>query len=137
LAYGRQVHEYRKNAVNGASPLQLIIMLYDGSLRFLEGGKRAMESGDREKQNENLQRAQKIVMELMSCLDMEQGGEISKNLLGIYSYVLNELVMANLRDEVEPIERCMKILRDLRESWCELEKKLKAPEQAEVTALAA
>ena len=122
MANGRFVQEYQKNAVNGASPLQLVIMLYDGAIRFMEAGKYGIEHEDLELQNKNLQKAQKIVMELMSCLDMEKGGEISKNLLALYTYVLNELVEANVGDKIEPIDRCIKILCDLRESWVEVDR---------------
>lgn len=122
MANGRFVQEYQKGAVNGASPLQLVIMLYDGAIRFMEAGKYGIEHKDLELQNQNLQKAQRIVMELMSCLDMEKGGEIAKNLLALYSYVLNELVEANVGDKIEPIDRCIKILCELRESWVEVEK---------------
>lgn len=117
MAYGRIAHEYRKNAVNGASPLQLIVMLYDGALRFMEGGRHAIAHNDYAKQNQQLQQAQKIVMELMSCLDMEKGGEVAKNLLSLYTYVLNELVKGNCEDNPECINRCIRVMRDLRESW--------------------
>jgi flagellar protein FliS len=117
LAYGRIAHEYRKNAVNGASPLQLVIMLYDGALKFMEGGRHAIAHNDLVKQNDQLQRAQKVIMELMSCLDMEKGGEVAKNLLSLYTYVLNELVKANVEDSADRVDRCMKVMRDLRESW--------------------
>lgn len=123
MANGRFVQEYQKGAVNGASPLQLVIMLYDGAIRFMEAGKYGIEHKDLELQNQNLQKAQRIVMELMSCLDMDKGGEIAKNLLALYSYVLNELVEANVGDKTEPIDRCIKILCELRESWVEVEKK--------------
>jgi flagellar protein FliS len=122
LAYGRFAHEYRKNAVNGASPLELVIMLYDGALRFMEAGKHAMQQGELAKQNHSLQRAQKIVTELMSCLDMKQGGEIAKNLLALYTYVLNQLVMANIEDNPEPVERSIRVMSELRESWAEIAK---------------
>ncbi len=121
MANGRFVQEYQKGAVNGASPLQLVIMLYDGAIRFMEAGKYGIDQQDLEIQNKNLQKAQKIIMELMSCLDMEKGGEIANNLLALYTYVLNELVEANIGDKVEPIDRCIKILCDLRESWVEVE----------------
>ena len=117
MAYGRIAHEYRKNAVNGASPLQLVVMIYDGALKFMEGGRHAIAHHDYERQNDQLQRAQKIVMELMSCLDMEKGGEVAKNLLSLYTYVLNELVQANLEDSPERVARCIKVMRDLRDSW--------------------
>lgn len=122
MANGRFVQEYQKGAVNGASPLQLVIMLYDGAIRFMEAGKYGIEHKDLELQNQNLQKAQRIVMELMSCLDMDKGGEIAKNLLALYSYVLNELVEANVGDKTEPVDRCIKILCELRESWVEVEK---------------
>lgn len=117
MANARLTHEYQKNAVNGASPLQLVIMLYDGAIRFMETGKKAIAARDLELQNRSLQKAQKIVMELMSCLDMQQGGEVAKNLLSLYSYVLNELVMANMSGDVPSIDRSIRVLGDLRESW--------------------
>jgi len=137
LAYGRFVQEYQKGAVNGASPLQLVIMLYDGAIRFMNGGKRGIETADLELQNTNLQKAQKIVMELTSCLDMEKGGEVSKNLLALYTYVIGELVEANVGDKVEPIDRCIKILSDLRESWVEIDKMTRPQSELNEVPLAA
>ena len=122
MAYGRYAKEYQKGAVNGASPLQLVIMLYDGALKFMEAGKHAMKTGDLERQNASLQRAQKIVRELTSCLDMKEGGEIAKNLFGLYVYVNNELVKANVEDKVEPIDRSIRVLSELRESWVVIER---------------
>lgn len=125
MAHGRFVQEYQKGAVNGASPLQLIIMLYDGALRFMEAGKHAMQTGDLEKQNQSLQKAQKIVMELMACLDMQEGGDIARNLLALYTYALDQLVQANVGDDPSGIDRSIKIFSELRESWAEIERTLK------------
>ena len=126
MAQGRFIQEYQKGAVNGASPLQLVIMLYDGALRFMEAGKHAMIGKDLEKQNQNLQRAQKIVVELMACLDMQQGGEVAKNLLALYTYALEQLVQANLKDSPDGIDRSIRVFSELRESWAEVEKSLKS-----------
>lgn len=126
MAQGRFVQEYRKGAVNGASPVQLVIMLYDGALRFMEAGRHAILEKDLEKQNQSLQRAQKIVMELMSCLDMENGGEIATNLLALYTYALEQLVQANLKDDPEAVDRTIRIFSELRDSWVEIEKSVKA-----------
>jgi flagellar protein FliS len=122
VAYGRFAHEYQKQNVNGASPLQLVIMLYDGALRFMEAGKHAMVNGNLDKQNYYIQKSQKIVIELMSCLDMEKGGEVAKNLFALYGYVLNELVAANIEDKPDPVERSIRVMSDLRESWAEIDK---------------
>jgi flagellar protein FliS len=129
LANGRYVQEYQKGAVNGASPVQLVIMLYDGALRFMEAGKHAMLVKDLEKQNSSLQRAQKIVMELMSCLDMENGADIAKNLLALYTYALEQLVEANVKDDINAIDRSMNIFSELRESWVAIETTLKSQHQ--------
>lgn len=126
MASNRFAQEYQKNAVNSASPLGLIIMLYDGALRFIELGKKGIAEKNYEDQNKYLQKAQKIVMELMSCLDMARGGEISKNLLSLYVYVLNELVEANVNDDAVAAERGAKVLGELRESWITLEEGRKA-----------
>lgn len=130
MAYSRISREYQKNAVNGASPLQLVVMLYDGALKHMETGKRALAEGDREVQNSSLQKAQKIVMELMACLDMKEGGEIATNLLSLYSYTLNELVLANMSEDPAPIDRSIKVFTDLRESWRSIQASLRgAPVQ--------
>jgi flagellar protein FliS len=105
-------------------------MLYDGALRFMEAGRHAMAKGDLEKQNKNLQKAQKIVRELTACLDMSAGGDIAKNLFSLYGYVHNELVRANLAEEYEPIDRCIRILSELRESWMELNRSQSVERQA-------
>jgi flagellar protein FliS len=81
MGYSNGVQAYRKNAVMGASPVQLVVMLYDGALRFMEEGKRAMAANDLETQNNKFQRAQRIVMELISTLNIQKGGEIARNLL--------------------------------------------------------
>ncbi len=112
-------------------------MLYDGAIRFMNVGKRGIETADLELQNTNLQKAQKIVMELTSCLDMEKGGEVSKNLLALYTYVIGELVEANVGDKVEPIDRCIKILSDLRESWVEIDKMTRPQSELNEVPLAA
>lgn len=121
MAYGRISQEYRKQAVNGASPLQLVIMMYDGALKYMEAGKHAIAHHDITRQNDQLQKAQKVVLELMSCIDPDQGGEVAKNLLNLYSYVLSELVKANCEDNADAIERCIKIFSDLRDSWVQID----------------
>lgn len=120
MASGRFAHEYQKQQVNGASPVQLVVMLYDGALRFMEAGKHAVVNKNLEKQNYYIQKAQRIVTELMATLDMERGGEVAKNLFALYGYVLNELVTANIEDKTEPIDRAIRVFSELRESWAQI-----------------
>lgn len=118
---GRYVDEYQKNAVNGASPLELVVLLYDGAIRFCELAKIAMANNDRFGKNANLLKAQRIITELTSCLDLKQGGEIAQNLLSLYTFAYNQLVAANLEERPELIDQSVKVLASLRESWSELE----------------
>ena len=105
MGYNNGAQAYRQNAINGASPVQLVIMLYDGALRFMDEGKRAMAIKDLETKNFKLQRAQKIIMELISTLDIRNGGEIATNLLSLYTFTINELVEGNMHDKPERIAR--------------------------------
>jgi flagellar protein FliS len=109
-------------------------MLYDGALKHMEAGKHAILNKELQKQNLHLQKAQKVIMELMSCLDLKQGGDVAKNLLALYTYVLNQLVQANIEDNVQPIERSMQVLSDLRESWVQIEKTQRIPPSEEAIA---
>lgn len=115
------IDQYRKSAVTTASPLQLVIMLYDGALRFMEAGKHGMRLNDRFGQNESLKKAQRILTELMATLDTEKGGEVAKSLFSLYSYAHSRLVDANLEDDPAPIDESIEIVSTLRESWVELE----------------
>jgi len=116
------VQQYRKSAIDGASPLQLVIMLYDGAMRFLNAAKVAMEEGNLHKQNEMCIRAQDIVTELISCLDTKQGGEIATNLFALYTFVFDRIVQGNIEDTPIYLDQATKVLSDLRESWSQIEK---------------
>ena len=120
MAYGNHAQEFRKNAVLGASPAGLVVMLYDGALRFIEGGRAAMRARDLTRQNEALQRAQKIVGELLGTLDRAQGGEIATNLAALYGFVLEMLVEANVNDDEASLNAASKTLADLREAWAQI-----------------
>ena len=120
MAYGNHAQEYRKNAVLGASPAQLVVMLYDGALRFTEAGRIAMRAKDISRQNDALQRAQKIVVELLSTLDREKGGEIASNLASLYTFVLDKLMEANVYDRESALDEAMGPIRELREAWAEI-----------------
>lgn len=131
MAYGNQAKEYRKNAVLGASPAQLVVMLYDGALRFIEQGRAGMRAKDLMRQNDSLQRAQKIVAELSATLDRENGGEIATNLAALYDFVLNRLFEANIKDIERPLDEASATLRELRDAWAQIAAASPAPKQDE------
>lgn len=108
---------YLETAVETASPARLIVMLYDGAIRFINEANYAMRQRDYETQNYKLQRAQKILAELISSLDFEKGGEIAENLFRLYTYMYNQLVEANIQDAPERLEHVVVLLSELREAW--------------------
>ena len=117
----RQINAYRRSAVSTASPIDLVVMLYDGGLRFLDAARKAIQDHNLEGQHECLTKAQRVVTELSVCLDMEQGGEIAANLMALYGFMNNRLAAANINDDVEPVEEVAKLLGDLRAAWATLQ----------------
>src|SRR5205085_10274782 len=93
--------QYRANAVETASPVELVLMLYKGVLRFTQRGLLAVEQGELESAHESFIRAQEIVLELSQSLDLEQGGDLARNLQALYIYAYRLLVEANFRKAVE------------------------------------
>jgi flagellar protein FliS len=108
---------YLETAVETASPARLIVMLYDGAIRFINEATYAMQQRDYETQNTKLQRAQKILAELISSLDFDKGGEIAENLFRLYTYMYNQLVEANINDSRDRLEHVVHLLSELREAW--------------------
>jgi flagellar protein FliS len=115
---------YRKVATQTATPGQLVLMLYEGGIRFSEQALTGFQSADPVGFNQtihnNLQRAQAIILELNSALDMRRGGEVAANLRRLYNYLYRRLLQANIRKERQPIEEVIERLKVLRDSWAEM-----------------
>lgn len=109
------------------SPERLVVMAYDGALRFLNLGLDAMRRGDRVSQGVNLGKAQRIIVELSNTLDM-QAGEIALQLDRVYRYLLTQLLQANAGDQPEPVEEVIGLMSGLRESWAQAEQQLRSGE---------
>ncbi|SDK87035.1 MULTISPECIES: flagellar export chaperone FliS [unclassified Paenibacillus] len=113
-------HEkYRQNAVQ-TSPAQLLIMTYDGAIRFVKTAIHGVENGDIEKANLFFGKAQTIVSELMATLDRSY--EISKSLFSLYEYMNHLLIQANIKKSKELAEEALGYLCDLKETWIEASK---------------
>ena len=116
---------YRKVATQTASPGQLVLMLYDGAIRFSEQALAGFEHrGDplafNQTINNNIHRAQAIIMELNAVLNMARGGEVAFNLRRLYLYMDRRLREANIRKQREPIQEVIMRLRVVRDSWAEM-----------------
>jgi len=114
-----QPDSYRKTQIESASPEVLILMLYDGALRFLGQAEEGFTQNSNEKINNNLVRVQAILAELLTSLDKEKGGEIAKNLERLYIYFLGRLTDANVKKELAPLTEIKPMIEDLRNTWAE------------------
>ncbi|MCA9798937.1 MAG: flagellar export chaperone FliS [Cyanobacteria bacterium HKST-UBA04] len=115
--YAPYVNTYKNQRVETASPETLIIMLYDGAIRFLNVAKSAQADGDIETFHNHVVKAQRIVFELMASLDMEIGGEVAGNLYRLYDYLHSQLIQADLKTNVLLLDEVQTHLRELRDSW--------------------
>jgi flagellar protein FliS len=133
----RQARQYQRAQVESASPTQLVVMLYDGAIRFLSAAIDKIAAGEIEERHRNIVKAQNILAELMSTLDREKGGEVAENLFRIYHYCYNLTVEANLYDDAERLHRAVASLRDLRESWAAIDRMERSAESEQHTQEAA
>lgn len=105
------------------TPGKLVVMAYDGALRFLHLGLDAMNRGDRAAQGTYLGKAQAVIAELHRTLNLN-AGPIAHNLRSIYTYLLTRLLTANAYDDAAPVEEAIRLMSDLRDAWDQAEKKV-------------
>lgn len=118
--------KYKNTKVETANQEKLLIMLYNGAIKFIKQAKEGIQEQDYELVNNKLNRSQAIITELRTTLDEEQGGEIAQNLDALYEYMNRRLVQANVNKELEPIDEVLSMLRELKETWQQAIEKLKS-----------
>jgi flagellar protein FliS len=116
---------YRANAVLTASPGQLVLMLYDGALKALAIAREALERPADdvrriETVNAQLLKAQAIINELQSGLNLESGGEFASTMHRLYDYHNHRLLQANMRKDVAPVIEVERLIRELRDAWAQM-----------------
>jgi flagellar protein FliS len=107
---------YRESSVLSAPPEALVVMLYDGALRFLFQASVTMREHQIEATHRKLRRAEDIIIHLRDALDMEQG-EIPQRLHAIYMFCLHHLRQARLDQDPAKVEQVRTLLAELREAW--------------------
>jgi flagellar protein FliS len=111
---------YRQTEAQSRTPLELVVMLYDGALRFLAQARAAIERADVPARREAIARTLAIISELQSTLDMEKGKEISASLDALYVYVTGRIVEAAAKQDVRFIDDAVRVLTTLRDGWQEI-----------------
>ena len=114
-AYANAGDQYKLQSAMTASPGELTLMLYEGCLKNLKLSKIHIEAKDYEKSNMVLQKAQAIIAELMNTLDMRY--DLSKQMSTLYDYVINLIVWANVKKDIEKVDEAIEYVADMRDTW--------------------
>ena len=113
----RATDVYRQTEVRSRTPLELVVMLYDGAIQFMTTAQEAIRRNDIPARRTALSKALAIISELQSTLNMEQGGEISFNLDELYRWSSVRLLDATVHNDPAPIEDVLTVFRTLRDGW--------------------
>lgn len=109
------MNAYKQNSVNTASPGELTLMLYNGCIKFLNNGKRAIEEKNIPEKNTNLQKAQAIINELIVTLNMDYA--ISKQIYPLYDYINRRIIEANIKNDTEIVDEVIGLVTEFRDTW--------------------
>jgi flagellar protein FliS len=124
MNYSKLAKSYKSASVETASPGRLVLMLYDGALRFMNAALAGFEEENFLRRNEtinnNLIRTQKILSELQTSLDLNVEGDLPETLYSLYDHAYSLLQKANVNKEPEPINEAYSIIKDIRDAWSEM-----------------
>ena len=129
--------QYRQNSIETASPTRMVVMLYDGAIRFLTQALAAMQAKRHDQQSRLIGNAQSIIAYLHDSLDTEIGSAFAGSLTGIYTALLHSLTAANIQNQPEPVEEALRVLRELRETWAEVDRRCQSGKTRERELIAA
>ena len=113
------MNQYQNNQVLNATPERILVMLYDGAIRFCRQAMQALDEGRHKDRGERIGKVMAIVCEFSNTLDHEVGGEIAADLDALYDFMVRELTRANVKNDRGALETVEKLLLELRETWVE------------------
>jgi flagellar protein FliS len=111
------IARYGAVKVTTANPGQILLMLYDGLLRFLREAQTAMAAKDRKKAGERISRSHAIIAQLLSSLDATHAPKLCEHLQSVYVFCMRHLLRANLEQSPEKIGEVITILSPMRDAW--------------------
>lgn len=106
-----------QHEVQQASPVQLVVMLYDRAISLSRQSLLHMEKGQVKEKGMALNQVIEILSELQRALNLEEGGTIAQRLDDLYTFLLQQVTVANLRNDPQPISTVLNVLEELREGW--------------------
>jgi flagellar secretion chaperone FliS len=116
----RAAQTYYQTQIQSQSPLELVVLLYDGAIRFLQVAADATRRNDLVAKREGMSRSMAILAELQNTLNLQEGGEVAHSLDRLYTYITGRLLDANVKKDPAPIDEVIRLLRPLRDAWAEI-----------------
>jgi flagellar protein FliS len=113
---------YREASVRGASPVRLIICLYEQAIEDLRRAVIAMEKGAIEERTRKINHALMVIAQLQGSLDMQRGGEVARNLAKFYALLRAGLTEAQVTQSARILEQQISQLVEVHEAWLEVER---------------
>lgn len=118
MAVNNPYAAYQNSKIMTASPAELILMLYDGAIKFSNIAVAAIEKNDIERAHNNIIKTERIILEFRASLDMKY--PVSKDFDVVYEYLIRRLHEANIKKDAEIMEEVLKHLRTMRDTWKEV-----------------
>ena len=113
----KEITAYQDAAVATQNKGRLIVLLYDGAIKFMKLAIREIEAGNYQAKGKYITKAQDIITELNAVLDIDSGGEIAQNLRKLYLFANAQLSKANTTCDTNMIREVIKILEELNQGW--------------------
>ena len=117
MTYNKALSSYNQMNINIDRPEKLILMLYEGALRFANFARKAIREDNVEDKVKYIIKASNIFIELINSLDFEKGGDIAYYLNGLYAHQLKLLTKANLENDEKYLDDVIRVLKGLIEAW--------------------
>lgn len=115
MALNNPYQAYQQNSVSTASPGELTLMLYNGCLKFIKQARLAIQQKNTQEKNLNLQKAQRIIQELMITLNPEAA--VSESMMPMYEYMNRRLVEANISNDLVILAEVEEYVTEFRDTW--------------------
>ena len=116
----QKLQAYRHADTMGKSPLDLILMVYDGAIRALRAAGERFRKQENQGGFEEMEKAKRLVTHLYTTLNFKTGGQIAANLGKVYSWSIAQIQLIEATRDVEQIDNVIRALNNLRSGWAEL-----------------
>jgi flagellar protein FliS len=114
---------YKEAAVQAATPIKLVVMLYEGAVRFLQESVSAIECHDLDRKRHAIDRAVAVIQHLQSTLDLDSGRAVAGDLNRLYDYITSRVLEGSAKLDTAPLKEAIKLLSVVLAGWEELAKR--------------